>query len=355
MANSLSQITVFKRGWRYARTVDVAGINAGWGVNTPGRLSCLLPLDAAPYTGMDWLGRWVVWEHPTMGRWAGYVEDRIKPGDDGTMELSVVGFANILSKRRTMRRYRPAAGPPGAIINRALSDITLDAGMPYRFDFSERGPHLKYEFRAGMVMDVFDTMVSSSGQEWASWLADDRALVIQWRPQVGGDATQQVVFTEGVNCIAARSEMTINGLVNDLLALADDQQYARARGARVQSRGSVGRFGRMQDTLRYTGMVNQSSLGPRAERDIKLLALPMVTIPLRVRHDEPMLGYVRDGTQIRFVSWQDNAVYRLRVLARDLDLDAGVVTLTCDAVSDITRATQLNNWGWGGIPTQGGA
>jgi Cu/Ag efflux protein CusF len=111
----------------------------------------------------------------------------------------------------------------------------------------------------------------------------------------------------------------------------------------------------MQDTRRYTGMVTQSALGPKAAIDLRTLALPAATVTLRVPHDDPKLAYVRDGTQIRLVSWQDNAIYRLRVLVRDLDLDSGVVTLTCDGVSDITRATQLNNWGWGGIPTQGSA
>ena len=32
----------------------------------------------------------------------------------------------------------------------------------------------------------------------------------------------------------------------------------------------------------------------------------------------------------------------------------GVVTLTCDAVSDITRATQLESWEYGGFSTAAG-
>ena len=353
--DSLSRVTVFKRGWRYEKVVEVAGLMAGSGVNQPQRLSFLVPIRGQRLTGVDWLGRWVEWEHPTQGLFAGYVEDRAKPGDTGWMEIAVVGHVNILSKRRTFRRYRPASGPPGAIVARAMSDITLDAGMPFRLDISERGPHLRYEFRGDSVMEVLDTMSSASGQEWASWTDADRSLVIQWRPQVGKDQTQHVVFTEGVNCINARSEMTIEPMVNDLLAIADDAQYSRARGARIIAAGSRGRFGLMQETRRYTGMVTQSALGPKAAIDLRTLALPTATVTLRVTHDEPMLSYVRDGTQIRLVSWQDNAIYRLRVLARDLELDTGVVTLTCDATSDITRATQLNNWSWSGIPTQGSA
>lgn len=354
-ADSLSRITVYKRGWRYSHEVEVSGLVAAWGINTPGRLSCFVPIRGQRLTGVDWLGRWVTWEHPAMGRFAGYVEDRIKHPDTGTMELSVVGFGQILARRRTMRRYRPVSGPPGAIISRALSDVTLDAGMPFRLSVSERGPHLKYEFRGDMVMDVFDAMISASGQEWATALDDDRTLAITWRPKVGRDETARVVFTEGVNIIAAQSETTISQLVNDLLAIADNDQYSRARGARVQAMGSVGRFGRLQDTRRYVGLVNQSTLGPRAEQDLIELARPLATVTVRVAHDESRLQYIREGTEFRLVSWMDNAVYRLRCLDRTISLDEGVVTLTCDAVSDVTRKAQQDFIAWGGIGTDEGA
>jgi hypothetical protein len=352
--SSLSTVLIYKRGWRYVQPMQVAGIIAASAINTPGRLSLLVPVRDQPLTGVDWLGRWVWWEHPTQGIFAGYVEDAPIDTGRGTVELGVISFVNILTKRRTIRRYRPAAGPPGAIVRRALADVTLDAGMPFEITASERGNNLTYEFRAASIMDVFDAMVSASGQEWRSWMDDSRTLQIEWRPKVGEDLTADVTFTEGVNIIDARIEQTIANTVNDLLGIADDQQYDRAQGARFISAGSRGRFGSLQDTRRYTGLVSKSTLMPQVQSDLETLALPTVTITIRVYHLEPLLSLIRDGSEFRFVSHSANAVYRARVLARDIDLDSGVVTLTCDAVSDITRATQLDSWRYGGISTAAG-
>lgn len=355
LSSHLNRLTVYRRGWNQPVIVDVAGIVATWAVNSPGRLSALAPARGQRITGEDWLGKWVEWEHPTQGRFAGYVEDAPIDTGQGTVEIAVVGHVNILNRRRTKRRARPAMGPPGAIIARTMSDVTLDAGMPFELTVSERGPQMSYEFRAESVMSVFETAVSTSGQEWTSYLDDDRTLRIDWRERVGRDETLRVVFTEGVNVISASVNQTIANTVNDLLAIADDDQYSRAQGARVQSLGSVGRFGRLQDTRQYKGLVTKSTLGPRATRDIALLALPTVTVELRVQQDDPRLVYVRDGTEFRYISAQANAAYRLRALARSVDYDAGVVTLTCDAVRDLTRAAQQDFASYGGIFTQAGA
>jgi hypothetical protein len=355
MGKPLSRILLYKRGWRYERPLEVAGLRAAWAINAPARMSVLLPVRGQVLTGVDWLGRWVWWEHPTMGFFSGYVEDVPIDTGRGVLELGIVDHVNILSKRRTIRRYRPAMGPPGAIIARALSDVTLDAGMSFGVFTSERGPQVKYEFRAGSVMDVFDAMVSASGQEWSSTVFEDRSMAIYWRAQVGRDETDTITFTEGVDIISARIDQTIVNTVNDLLAIADDDQYTRSAGARIQSRGSIGRFGQMQETRRYTGLTNPSPLGPRAAADIKRLSIPTTTITIRIAHLQPKLSSIRDGTVFRFVSASANAVYQARVLAREIDLDNGVVTLTCDAVSDITRAAQLESWQWGGFETAGDA
>lgn len=351
---SLSSVLLYKRGWRFERPLQVSSLRAAWAINSPGRLSCLLPVRDQVLTGVDWLGRWVVWEHPTMGIFGGFVEDAPIDTGAGTLELVTPGFIQILAKRRTRRRYKPVMGPPGAILAHGLSGVVLGPGMPFELSVSERGPFLSYEFRAENAMSMIQELAGSSAQEWDAGLLSDRTLKLTWREKIGRNETARVVFTEGVNIIDARIEQTTVNTVNDLLGIADDDQYRRAQGARIIAAGSRGRFGVMQDTQQYKGVVTKSTLLPRVQKDLKTLALPTTSIALRVWHMEPRLQYVRNGTEFRFVSASGNAVYRARVLAREVDMDSGIVTLTCDAVSDVTRATQLDSWAYGGIDLAAG-
>jgi hypothetical protein len=262
-----------------------------------------------------------------------------------------VGHADILNYRWTRRRYSPVSGPGGAIVNRAITDIKLDAGMPVMFSASEAGDFVSFQFRGNSAGDVMSSVQSSTGHEWRSFMDGERTLNIEWRERVGRDETSRVVFTEGVNLISLQVDQTISNTINDILAIADDNQYLRARGARVDSPGSVAQFGRRQETIQYKGMVAQSTLGPRAQRDLQKLAVPAVNVTLQVHHLDPQLVYVREGTQIRVVSAAANAVYRARVMTRDVDLDAGVVTLSCEAIQDITRATEFRDLTWSNLPT----
>lgn len=352
--NPINRFTVYKRGWNQPQIIEGSGIVCTRAINSPGTFSAIIPSDQK-ITGDEWLGRWLTWEHPTGGLFSGYIEDAPSDSGQGTIEIVAVGHANILKKRRTIRRMRPASGPPGAILTTAMAKVQLDAGMTVTLSVSERGPQVSYEFRAESVDDLMSNLISTSGQEWYSYLDQNHSLHLIWRERVGRDETARVVFTEGINIAGLRNAKTINGMVNDLLAIADDEQYERAAGARIQSRGSIGQYGNFQDTRRYVGMVSKATLGQAAKHDLTSTALPVVTPDFQVPHLDWRLAFLREGTQFRLVSAIDNAVYRARVLAYSINVDAGVTTLTCDAVQDITRAAQQTKAGYGGIVTTAGA
>lgn len=335
--------------------MDVSGIVAATAISTPEQLSFMLPWDDGPFYGVDWLGKWVTWDHPTFGRTAGVIVDYHINGDAGTVELTAYGFAWQLTKRITGRKFKPIMGPAGAIISRLFSDTELDLGMPYDLQVDERGPHISYEFRLDSVANGLDEVASASGQEWDATLTDDRRLQFVWADLVGGDQSADLTITDGIDCLKADIDGTIAETVNDLTALADDDQYSNAAGARVQSLGSIVRFGRLQEARRYVGLVTRSTLGPRAQTDLRRAALPIETFTIRMAHLNTKLSSLRNGTRFRFVSPSTNAVYVARVLARDISMIDGMVTLVCEVVTDLTRAADYEQWRWGGIPAVEGA
>lgn len=355
MDNSLSSVQLYDRGWRYLATVKASAIIGATAISTVEQLNFLLPVADGPYYGVEWLGTWVAWEHPTQGRFSGVVVDYHVNGDAGTVELAAYGFMWLLTKRITGRRFRPSMGPAGAIVSRLFNETELDLGMPYNLAIDERGPQVSYEFRLDTVMGGIEEVAAASGQEWDASTDGTGTFRFEWADEVGEDVSADVTITDGIDCLLANINGTIADTVNDLAALADDDQYQDAAGARVQSLGSIVRFGRLQSARRYVGLVNQSTLGPRAQADLRRAALPTETFTIRVPHLSTKLEAIRNGTRFRFVSPSTNAIYIARVLARDVSLDAGLVSLVCDVVTDLTRAADYERWRYGGIPAVEGA
>lgn len=348
--SSLANVQLFDRGWRYLSTVNASGILAATAISTPEQMNFLLPTSDGPYYGVEWLGKWAAWDHPTQGRFTGVIVDYHVNGDSGTIELAAYGFMWLLSKRITGRKFQPAMGPAGAIVSRLFSGTELDLGMPYNLSVDERGEQISYEFRLDSVANGIDELASATGQEWDASVDAAGTFQFTWAENVGEDASANLTITDGIDCLMADIDGTIADTVNDLAALADDDQYDNAAGARVQSLGSIVRFGRLQEARRYVGLVNQSTLGPRAQNDLKRAALPTETFTLRIPHLSQKLETIRNGTRFRFVSPSTDAIYVARVLARDVSLDDGLANLTCEVITDLTRAADYTQWRWGGIP-----
>lgn len=355
MVSSLTSVNLFERGWKHIDTLNVSGIAASSAISTWEQIGFLMPWKAAPLFGVEWLGKWVSWDHPTQGRFAGQIVDYHVKGDSGTVELTAYGFSWLLNRRITGRQFAPVMGPAGAIVSNLLAKSELDLGMPYNLQIDERGPHVNYEFRLDTVASGIDALALASGQEWDSWVDVDYTFQFIWSNELGRTDSADITFTDGVDCLLSDIDGTIAETVNDLAALADDEQYADSAGARVQSLGSIARFGRLQAARRYVGLVTRSTLGPRAQNDLRRAALPTEMVTIRAHHLSPKLTTIRNGTRLRFVSPATNAVYIVRVMSRGVSMDEGIVTLVCEVIADITRAADYERWRWGGIPALDGA
>src|SRR4029450_11594465 len=106
-----------------------------------------------------------------------------------------------------------------------------------------------------------------SGHEW--WVDADR--VLHWSQHRGRDLTGQVQLVEGRHISTARYTLALEPIVNDLLAIPADQQYADSEQFVIDDGASIRRFGRRQDQIVYAGFVTESTLRALAAADLKKL------------------------------------------------------------------------------------
>lgn len=345
----LDQVTVFDPGWLNARTMVVADVAASWGINDVGRLACTVRADEAEIAGgLTWttitgtiLGRWITWEHPLCGVWAGYVEDAVASLETGTVDLGCVGLVNLLQYRRTALGYGPQQMSPGGLVLRATQDSADDDAIWLAEVKADESPAMvRYEWTGESVMELMNSLVSETGEEWLATSDAAGRQTLQWRVRCG---TNKVVhgFHEGVQVLGGRVERSIANLVNDIQAVADDDAYTLSSRTRVVDRGSILTFGRRQQTRRYLGVVTESTLEPVARRELARSVLPVEVITIEVAQNDMRLADVREGSRVFVTSPTVNRQYRARVLARSVEVGPGIATLACEVEKAIGVAPVL--------------
>ncbi len=329
----LEQIAVYDPGWGQRRTLDVSGLSASWGISDAGRLTCVgerSAVKAAAGSSGEILGRWVLWTHATMGSWAGYVEDATVDLEQGTVELGCVGLVNLLAYRRTALGYGPQQLSPGGLVMRATRDSADDDAVWLAEVEADESPAMvRYEWTGESVMELMMTLVDETGEEWVARSDADGRQTLEWRLRAGSTAVVGT-FVEGLGVLGGTIERSIAQMVNDLAAVADDDQYELSDRARVVDRASILAFGRRQTLRRYRGIVTQSTLEPVARRELGRLTQPVEVATLLVSHLDDRLLAVREGSRVLVTSSSANRVYRARVIARSVRVLDGVGTLVCE-------------------------
>lgn len=341
MARSLDQIKLFDPGWLRMRTLDVSDLVAAWGINDAGRLTCVASAEDVTLATRYWraetiLGRWVLWAHPTCGPWAGYVEDATIDMELGTVELSCVGLVQLLQYRRTALGYGPPQLSPGGLVIRATRDSADDDAVWLAEVEADESPAMvRYEWTGESIMELLMTLVDETGEEWVARSDEAGRQSLEWRVRAGSPAIV-AAFHEGLGMLGGTIERSINTLVNDLQAVADDEAYTLSSRTRVVDRPSVLAYGRRQATRRYRGIVTESTLEPVARRELNRLVQPVELVTLLVAQTDERLIPVREGSRVVVTSPSANAVYRTRVVARSVETLAGVVSLVCEVESTLS-------------------
>lgn len=333
LGSGAQAVTIAEPGWRNPVWLPVAGPSASWALSTIGLFSCHAAARRVHALGMgDLKGAWLRWDHPTMGVWGGVIKRTPTETAAGTMELSADSFHVNLKGVRTPITLQTATGAPGSLALRLVRDSPTDRRLWYDDVQADSGGRaLRLDLRGDDLYDTISSLAEQNGHEWDVTVDSDGAISWQFRRHCGEDKTGSVLLAEGLNVVGGSIAPTIDELVNDILAVAEGDDWVTAPKTRVQDPDSVLAYGRAAVTRQYAGSPGLASLVSRARADFDLDAEPAVAVAVTVPENDPILRDVRQGDTVRLWSARQNARYRFRVVSRSVDAGEGVAKLGGDA------------------------
>ena len=323
-------LTVSAANGANARLLPVSDVSAAWAVSEVGTLSAFIPSRTAYRQGYDeWKGLRVLYQHSHAGPWAGTIVDDPVTLDDGTLELSAQDVGRIgLHGRRTPYLFPIQMGAAGTLVRRAFS-LAAQETPQWITDIhcDEDGRLFEVEFRADDLLSFVRRMADDSGQEWETGVNDDGSLYFRWRKRIGRD--RDILLVEGYQIAGGSVTRSIETVVNDLQGIADDRDYARAATNVVRSPSSIDRFGTIQGSTRFPGVVNVSTVEPQTRAAVAMSAEPVIAPTITIPDTHPIVAEIRNGDGFRLVVGSANAEYQMRAMRRHVA--GGVMEITGDA------------------------
>lgn len=311
--------------------LDVAGVSASWQVSGQTALSCEAETDTLLHTfqTIDLRGKWLRWDHGTLGTWAGQITDVEADYGAGTTEIAATDFSSLLDSRRIDKVYDVTASPAGGLAKRVVIDAAREAGgytWIQNIFADQTGDQITLQLRGGKVSDALQTIADRSMDEW--WVDAQRQL--WWQRRRGGNKTGSVQVVEGRHIVNHRYSLALGPIVNDLLAVPADERYAKSQAFVIDDDASIQRFGRRQDQRTYSSMVTESTIRPLALKDLTKLKALGDTIQFDLVNIDGCFSWFGDGDSIMLLLPSVGRSMQVRVLARSYDTDAAVLTVSGD-------------------------
>lgn len=334
--SGLSLLTIADRGWSNKKELRVANVTASWRINAPGKLSATLSTREAWLLGIsDFKGKFIRWDHPTLGPWGGVVlETQVSMGR-GTLELSAESFVTNMRKKRTRKSYKQVSAPAGSIVFRAFADVAVNNLHYDSIGIDTDGDPISYQWRGDDLFTLVSSVARTSGKSFDVTLADDWSINFQFRNQTGTNRAYNVLLVEGYQIPDGTLTASLVPAFNDILAVsADANDWSKAPSAVALLGSSIQTYGHMQDTRKYYGLSSKQALYTQAKVDLLTIGTPVKPITLRLSDREPQLADFIQGDTIRVWSADANERYLVTIAGRAVDADSGTVTLVGTAVSD---------------------
>jgi hypothetical protein len=308
-----------------------AGARFSWALSGVGSFSCVLPATLArrfDFEGAEQTGtRWIRYEQAYLPDWGGVLT---MPGwSDGEFEIGGESFEVLLRKRRVPRNYGQQSATPGALAQRAFTDVQADdpTGI-VSFEADEWGAPVSWEWRGGDLHDdVFRQLASASGQEYR--VDADRNL--EWRVRLGEDKSGSVLLAAGHQIVSYRYDADLWTIENDIEGVATDERYERSVNAIRDHTDSIRTFGRRyQASRRYERVVKGGTLVRQVWTDLKRSAWPAETMEVTTINVGGSWETYHVGDSI--VVWVPDAdvVKQCRIVARAIDIDAQTESLALE-------------------------
>jgi hypothetical protein len=315
--------------------IDVGGVSASWQVSGQTSFSCEAETDTLMHTfqTIDLRGKWLRWDHGTLGTWAGQITDVESDYQNGTTEIAATDFSSLLEARRIAKVYDTGeAAPAGALAKRVVIDAAREAGgytWIQNVFADQTGDPLKIQLRGGKVSEALDTISNRSMDEW--WVDWQRQL--WWQHRRGTNKTGSVQLVEGRHIVDHRYSLALGPIVNDLLAVPADEPYSTSNSFTVDDDASILKVGRRQDQRTYGSVVTESTIRPLALKDLNKLKSLGDTIQFDLVNIDGCFGTFGDGDSISLLLPSVGRIMQVRIMARSYDTDQAVLTVSGDVES----------------------
>lgn len=322
--------------WQNPVYVPVSQPSASWAVSDIGVFSAHLPAARAHALGFDNLkDLWIRWDHPTMGIWAGVIKRNPTEINSGVMELSADSFHVRMKGVRTPTSLQVLSGSPGQLALRLLTMSATDKRLWFDdIAASASGPALRLELRGDDLYSAIESLANENDHEFDITINDDGTIDWAFKRRIGRDKRGSVLLVEGVNVLGGQIAPTTDGLVNDILAVSDEQDWTFAKKRVVANPDSIDQYERIAVTRRYTGSPGGSSLVTRANQDLAIESYEAVPVSITMQAQNPLLSAIRQGDTVRFWSSSQNRRYWFRVMSRSFD--GSLAKLAGDCVDEET-------------------
>lgn len=211
-ATPTADLIIADRGGGNPLRIIGTDLQCSWEVGSAGQLSCRVPTRDVLAAGLtnDLRGKFVVYEHPTAGKWAGVIT--ASPKTDGIMEVAAQSLAINLNRRLVSGVWTAA---PGATLRQAFAQAN-NGGPTYltlgSIDGSGQAVEIGFAFE-DMYDVVLPALSTDQGFEWhVSPLG-----VLTFGKRIGSDLQSAVRLEEGKEILTGRWVDDLHPVVNRVI------------------------------------------------------------------------------------------------------------------------------------------
>jgi len=304
--------------------VRVLDVSCSWNVTEAGTLTALVERDIYEHIPFDTiLDKWVAWDSPA-GLWGGTVDTVTYHLASHYVELGCRSFHDLLSSRRTGVVDLPGR-TAGGIVSRAIGETMMsDPALISEYQVEEIGQPISHQLRDDDLSSVVSTICGTVGAEWRVSLQKDYSLLFEFRKRLGRNKSGDVYLIEGIHFFDGTITETVNGMYNDIKAMATDDDYANSASNVVTNGHSIKQYRRRQTVRKYEGLVKESVLTPQARADMEKTAYPAVSFQMNLHNVEEIFERFEEGDTVTVVSETADSQRMVRILSRTIHSDGSL-------------------------------
>lgn len=330
-----SEVIIARPGFFDPQIVQVSPPSLAWRTDGPGSLECSIELQSlvaanlrVQGTTTPLKGKWIWFEHPTAGPWAGVIQ-RTEVGP-WFCQIVAEQFNVLMRKRKVPGTYRAVGIAPGSL---ALQFVNSAERQGESFlltgtSVQETGDAVDIEPRGGDLCDDILPMLAKFGYQWRVRTLTMDERLFEFRQRVGVDNRGDVLISEGRHIVSTSLTGDLWTVANSIEGIPGDQPFKTARGYEVEDKGSIRTLGRRyQETIAYTGVATRSTLVPLIEADLALRKYPQEIAQFEVVDEDMIFAEFREGDIISVSSASANVVAPFEVDIRSLNGDTNVMTI----------------------------